>query len=203
MTFLRSRVAAVAVAATIGLGALATGAAQAVAAPAPAARTVAAMAAADNGATIIQGNSVLPKGSSWVSPDNQTGVAMQGDGHVVLYHNGVATWAANWTINRGDHFVMQGDGNLVAYDASNAPVWWSGTNGHPGAYLAVQDDGNLVVYQGTTPLWYPALNAGYPQPSTPPVHFPPNCPTPGLPLAQPGWTYSPSCLGYPFTSWPY
>ncbi|MCQ4082297.1 hypothetical protein NGB36_17210 [Streptomyces sp. RB6PN25] len=47
--------------------------------------------------------------------------------------------------------TMQSDGNLVAYlktggSGAGAPLWASGTSGHPGAYAVMQTDGNLVVY---------------------------------------------------------
>ena len=47
--------------------------------------------------------------------------------------------------------VWQGDGNLVLYTASGAPVWESGTRNR-GRGLYFQPDGNLVVYRtlGTT-----------------------------------------------------
>jgi len=41
---------------------------------------------------------------------------------------------------------MQGDGNLVRYDASANVKWASGTQGNPSAFLRMQDDGNLVIY---------------------------------------------------------
>jgi Ricin-type beta-trefoil lectin domain len=44
---------------------------------------------------------------------------------------------------------MQGDGNLVMYDASGNPLWSSGTPGNPGAVTQIQDDGNLVVYNAS------------------------------------------------------
>lgn len=58
--------------------------------------------------------------------------------------------------NNGEYMlVMQEDGNLVFYNASNGtPLWASNTAGNPGSYLAVQNDGNSVVYNANgTPLW--------------------------------------------------
>jgi hypothetical protein len=43
--------------------------------------------------------------------------------------------------------VWQGDGNLVLYTASGAPVWASNTGGNLGKGLYFQPDGNLVVYK--------------------------------------------------------
>jgi hypothetical protein len=48
---------------------------------------------------------------------------------------------------------MQGEGNLVVYNASKVAQWNAGTGGNPGAYLKVQNDDNVVIYQGGTALW--------------------------------------------------
>jgi hypothetical protein len=42
--------------------------------------------------------------------------------------------------------VMQGDGNLVIYNASNTGIWSSGTWGKKIIYAAMQSDGNFVLY---------------------------------------------------------
>ncbi|MFD7645707.1 hypothetical protein ACFV4P_34255 [Kitasatospora sp. NPDC059795] len=54
--------------------------------------------------------------------------------------------------------AMQGDGNLVLYNANGSAIWASGTYGHSAAALNMQADGNLVVYStynnsSSTPLW--------------------------------------------------
>lgn len=61
----------------------------------------------------------------------------------------------------GYQLIMQGDGNLVAYQASGQPLWASQTNGHPGAYAALQSsDGNLVVYSAAgNALWSASVPA--------------------------------------------
>jgi len=88
------------------------------------------------------------------SCDGRYTLAMQGDGNLVLYHNGVgALWATGTQGTTGRVAAMQGDGNFVLYDASGRALWNSGTQGHSGATLSTQSDGNLVVYQGNTPLW--------------------------------------------------
>ena len=49
---------------------------------------------------------------------------------------------------------MQGDGNLVIYDASRSALWATNTTGHPGAFLSVQEDGNVVIYTNSrVPVW--------------------------------------------------
>ncbi len=49
--------------------------------------------------------------------------------------------------------IMQGDGNLVLYNAENVAMWASGTAGKPVTMCIMQDDGNLVVYGGATSTW--------------------------------------------------
>ena len=56
----------------------------------------------------------------------------------------------------GLKLVVQGDGNLVLYDANSTALWNSGTNGQGVApyRLVLQDDHNLVLYDGNDqPLW--------------------------------------------------
>ena len=52
---------------------------------------------------------------------------------------------------------MQGDGNLVEYNAAGTPLWDppppTQTGGHPGAYAVLQSDGNFVVYPPSGALW--------------------------------------------------
>ncbi len=100
----------------------------------------------------------LDAGQALGSCDGRFTLAMQADGNLVLYQNGVgALWASNtWhpTESTGYTAVMQDDGNFVLYENGAQALWDSGTPGHPGSYLAIQDDGNVVVYAaGGTPLW--------------------------------------------------
>ncbi|MGE7391502.1 hypothetical protein ACQKM2_39140 [Streptomyces sp. NPDC004126] len=131
---------------------------------APAATTPAATAPATAAAgdTIIQGTSMLARGQAWYSPDGRTMLAMQGDGHAVLYHDGAAIWTARGSYGVGNQLYMQADGNLVVYDAAMRPVWNSQTHYHPGAHLAIQNSGNMVVYYGSTPLWWSNFRPGGP-----------------------------------------
>jgi hypothetical protein len=96
----------------------------------------------------------LTAGTQVDSCDGRYTLAMQTDGNLVLYHNGVgALWATGTNGKNGFNAVMQTDGNFVLYDTHDHPLWASGTYGHGGADVAVQEDGNLVVYQGSAPLW--------------------------------------------------
>ncbi len=48
--------------------------------------------------------------------------------------------------SNGMRAAMQGDGNFVVYNASNTPLWYTNTAGHPGSHITLQTDGNLVLY---------------------------------------------------------
>lgn len=101
----------------------------------------------------------LPAGTALVSLNGQHRAEMQTDGNFVVYRaNGTPKWATGTDGRAIGDIFMQGDGNLVMYDASGA-VWASGTDGRPGAFLVMQDDGNLVIYDPAgTPLWATGTN---------------------------------------------
>jgi hypothetical protein len=100
------------------------------------------------------------------SPNGVFKVVMQSDGNLVLLQNGTFIWG---TTQHGGNpqgnvpyiALMQSDGNLCVYAASNpseAPssvfVWGSIQEGHltpkTGLYVAtVQDDSNFVINQVT------------------------------------------------------
>ena len=50
--------------------------------------------------------------------------------------------------------IMQGDGNLVLYTESNAPVWSTRTQGKGAVRASLQDDGNLVLYTKEQDRWF-------------------------------------------------
>ena len=95
----------------------------------------------------------------------------QGDGNLVEYCKAGPTnapihqtvlWASNSNGSSGgssSRLAMQSDGNLVVYNASDHPVFASGTNNHPTDYAALQTDGNLVIYNGNgAALWSTRTN---------------------------------------------
>lgn len=134
----------------------------------------------DNGARAVMqqdGNLVLydpANAAVWSSNSRTAGcprLVVQNDGNVVVYAT-QAIWAnaavqsvllpgdvlrPGWGIyspSEALHLIMQGDGNLVLYDAAGHPLWNSRTEGHPGSMAIMQGDGNLVVYApGGHPLW--------------------------------------------------
>jgi hypothetical protein len=105
----------------------------------------------DKGSTLAAGGT-LTEGDYLESDGGEYKLIMQGDGNLVLYHEGKALWSSETGGNPGSYAVMQGEGNLVVYDGSTA-TWNSSTWGFSGAYLVLQNEGNLVVYQDGHPLW--------------------------------------------------
>lgn len=87
------------------------------------------------------------------SSDGRYRFVMQADSNLVLYAPSGPIWTTS-TVGRGaNHLRMQGDGNLVMYNAADRPVWASNTAGHYDAFLVVQNDGNVVIYDGGRPIW--------------------------------------------------
>jgi len=106
----------------------------------------------------LNSNELLSVGQSRASCDGRFVLAMQGDGNLVLYQAGRALWATMTNGRGGSFAAMQGDGNFVLYTAVGSPLFHTNTSRFGGAWLAIQNDGNLVIYQGSTPRW--ASNTG-------------------------------------------
>lgn len=98
-------------------------------------------------------NQALETNESRTSCDGRFTFVMQGDGNLVLYQAGVGAIWSTQTFGAGHRLVMQGDGNLVMY-RGGTPVWHTGTNGNPNSGLVVQNDGNVVVYRGAGAIWH-------------------------------------------------
>lgn len=92
----------------------------------------------------------------------------QGDGNLVLYVAGVPVWASN-TFHAAGHATMQGDGNLVVYDAAGVPVWASDTQA-PGATLTISRAGLAIVQRAwtETTVWAAQATDVPPVPPVPP-----------------------------------
>ncbi len=95
----------------------------------------------------------LTLGQTLRSPTGAYRLTLQGDGNLVEYDAADTVVWATGT-STGSRFVMQGDGNLVLYDNADTPLWASNTNGHAGAGLTLLDTGQLVVAGPSgAPLW--------------------------------------------------
>jgi len=72
----------------------------------------------------------------------------QGDGNLVLYHNGVAVWHSGTHGHGPSNLIMQDDGNLVLYKAGGVATWASGTarSGDRAALAArIRDSGRVTL----------------------------------------------------------
>jgi hypothetical protein len=122
----------------------------------------------------LMGVSAADAGSLLVSWDGSHRFVMQHDGNLVLYKaNNTASWAmsnclaAGESLSAGSHLNVQGDGNIVVYNAGWTHAIWasvnhngcgSGSSGSSGQYLKMQNDGNLVEYSAAGALWTTGTN---------------------------------------------
>ncbi len=98
---------------------------------------------------VLRAGQTLTAGNFLNSKNGVYYLYLQGDGNLVVYANGVATWSSITAGTTSNRLVLQGDGNLVLYNAQNAPTWHTTTFGSgSNNYLIMQDDGNLVLYTG-------------------------------------------------------
>jgi hypothetical protein len=95
--------------------------------------------------TLSTGQS-LSTGRTLLSGDTQSVLTVDRNGNLVLLSNFKPAWSISGAGYKDNRLVMQGDGNLVLYNAAGTPLWNTETQGNPGAYLTIQTDGNLVLY---------------------------------------------------------
>ena len=98
---------------------------------------------------------LLYSGQYILSTSGQYRAKLQGDGRFVL--RDLATNASLWSTGASNQNVsyirFQGDGNLVAHNASGSAVWSTKTAGGYGDRLVVNNNGSLVIYQGDQVIW--------------------------------------------------
>ena len=100
----------------------------------------------------------LYKGNNITSPNGLYKLTYQSDGNVCLYNIGSSNsiWCSMATHSPGK-LIMQGDGNLVAYDSNGTARWATGTNDKGGVApytLTVQNDRKVVLTDSkNTVLW--------------------------------------------------
>ena len=94
---------------------------------------------------LLAGGARLNAGDSLRSPNGSYHLNMQNDGNLVAYDAANTPIWASATSGTASYAVMQADGNLVVYSAAGQPLWASNTDGNPGAYLTLANDGYLTV----------------------------------------------------------
>ena len=117
------------------------------------------IAAGPVSAAVPDGNSTMAPGQSitqgqgLISPNHAYKLVLQRDGNLVEY---TASNHVVWTThtNRASKLVLQKDGNLVLYPASGGAIWDTATSNFPITSLGVRNSGNLVLYvHKTLPVW--------------------------------------------------
>jgi hypothetical protein len=88
----------------------------------------------------------LNPGDQLTSPNGRYALVMQGDGNLLEYDAGTPEWTSNTAGHSGSDFEAQPDGNFGVYAPGHASVWSSNTAGHAGSVLKIQDDRNIVIY---------------------------------------------------------
>jgi hypothetical protein len=142
-----------------------------------------------NDGILRPGQRLLPNQPLY-SQDRRFFLVNQGsDGNFVKY--GPNGWAHSLFGGKligkpGGTIDMQGDGNLVPYDAQGRVQTYAGapiashTSGHPGASLCMQNDGHAVMYGADgAVLWTDGVGPYVPAPTPPPPPIPPVPPGPG------------------------
>lgn len=127
------------------------------------------------------GRALWNSGTRLSTPGAALSLTVQSDANLVLYENTTSKWSTGTltaqsqysvvntavlqggillpgqrieTADRARVLILQGDGNLVLYNAKGVPLWNTGTAGRSVAYLTMQTDGNLVLYSTAgNPLW--------------------------------------------------
>lgn len=99
--------------------------------------------------TSLEPGSALLPGQYLLSPDSHTVLRLQNEGDLTALGNFNSVWSNFMAGQHVKGVYMQSDGNLVAYNTSNQPVWASGTSSNSGAHLVLQTDGNIVIYSTT------------------------------------------------------
>lgn len=122
-----------------------------------AALAVLANAASAQGSELSSGN-VLKAGQGINSANGAYQLAMQMDGHLVLYRlaDGTPIWYTGKTGFANGFLAMQADRNLVVYRADSTPAWesrtWT-TSIDPDVRLRVTNFGNIEVRSADFVFW--------------------------------------------------
>lgn len=107
-----------------------------------------------SGCGVLGSGSALGAGQSVGSCDGRFTFVMQGDGNLVLYQAGVGPIWNSGTHGSGADTAVMQTDGNLVIYRRGVAVWHTHTYGRPGAWLGVQNDGNVVIYQGSTPVWH-------------------------------------------------
>lgn len=103
---------------------------------------------------LLASGAQLSANQSVATSDGTHRLVYQGDGNLVFSRvGGGPVWASNTPGRTLGVAAMQGDGNLVVYDAASVPRFNTMTNGNPGAQLFFEAGRLHVIAPNGTRLW--------------------------------------------------
>lgn len=103
---------------------------------------------------LLASGAQLAPNQSVTTSDGTHRLVYQGDGNLVFSRvGGGPVWASNTAGRTLGVTAMQGDGNLVVYDAASVPRFNTMTNGNPGAQLFFEAGRLHVIAPNGTRLW--------------------------------------------------
>ena len=103
---------------------------------------------------LLASGAQLTPNQSVTTSDGTHRLVYQGDGNLVFSRvGGGPVWASNTPGRTLGVAAMQGDGNLVVYDAASVPRFNTMTNGNPGAQLFFEAGRLHVIAPNGTRLW--------------------------------------------------
>jgi hypothetical protein len=85
-------------------------------------------------------------GGGLTSPDGTVTLAVEDWRLVLTTHEGATTlWEQRLRGKLPFRLLLQTDGNLVLYDATNRPLWDAGTVNRAGSEVCIENSGNLII----------------------------------------------------------
>ena len=100
---------------------------------------------------VLLAHEKLVAGEHICSENRRYEFGLSPQGELAIWAGAKISWSAG-TFGSTVHLVMQGDGNLVLYNAIK-PLWDTKTHGNPGATLKLENDGRVVIRLGGAVIW--------------------------------------------------
>ncbi len=111
-------------------------------------------AAADTAPSRLEVGQTLGSGQTLRSPNGNLWLVVQGDGNLVLYDAANRPLWYSHTAGRGTSRLILQGDGNLVLYSATAATWSSNTYGRASTFLALQDDGNLVLYSASGPVWF-------------------------------------------------
>ena len=105
---------------------------------------------------VLHPDEILDPTHPLTSCNGHVSLSQNADGDLAVYRDGTRLYGTGTNGQMIRTTIMQGDGNLVEYDAAGKPRWATGTAGHPGTYLYVRNDGGVWLIENGKTIWQAA-----------------------------------------------